>query len=172
MSDGKHVFRFLVYIMFPYMLKCSNVVEIEQTVLMKVRTQVCQSPHEMFVQYALHRHRQPSWRRRKARRKGSAKASVLHTGRSWQSHVHKAVAFPHAWYFSAIEYNVLKNRMFPGNVHCAHPRCANLEVLLSFPLDVNFTCFVLCFLLISILYNKRPGFPAPWKCHAGVNKNT
>jgi len=59
MSDEKHVFRFLVYVIISYKLKRSNFVVIKQTAVTKVRIQACQSTHKIFVEYALQRHRQP-----------------------------------------------------------------------------------------------------------------
>lgn len=90
-----HIFRFLVYIMFSYMLKCINFVMRKQIALMKARTQVCHSTHKIFIEYALQRHGYPLGLQRKAKRKRGCKCFCSIRCKFWQSHTHKAAAFPH-----------------------------------------------------------------------------
>lgn len=62
-----------------------------------------------------------------------------------------------------------ENRMFPWNAHLSR---TNLEVALSFPWMLTLLVFLCAFYWSRLRVTNGLVSQPPWKCHAGVNKNT
>lgn len=173
MSDKKCIFRFFGCIMFSRMIKCSNLGVIKQLAIVKRGIQVCQSTRCFWNMHYKNEPlvRQKSYRRKRVR-KGWAKPLLYSQVNSDNYRFIRQQLFLMLHIFQELQMTLWRTGCSP-EMYTEHSwDVQTWKLSCPLPWMLTWLVFLCAFYWSGSCVTNGLASQPPWKCHAGVNKNT